>query len=95
MSDGQLYQLIETERVIDGISRHPIDDPDFYRAITDVAQVAKESRDLLAYEKVRSWIESATFTRCSACLDRFGEREDCKICVGNGFVTKLSSAGLL
>lgn len=93
MSDGQLYQLIETERVIGGISRRPIDDPDFYRAITDAAQLAKENRDLSAYEKVRSWIESATFTRCSECLDRFGEREDCHVCAGNGFVTKLSSAG--
>lgn len=91
---GQLYQLIETERVIRGIDYRPIDDPDAYRALVDAGQVAQEERDLRAFEKVRPHIESAAFCTCPVCLDRFDARDDCQTCAGKGFVTKPAPAGL-
>jgi len=92
--NGRRYQLVETERVISGVDYKPIDDPDAYRAMVDVAQVAQEERDLRAFEKVRPHIESAAFCMCPACLDRFDARDDCPTCTGKGFVTKLPPAGL-
>lgn len=91
---GQRYQLIETERVIRGVAHQPVDDPDVYRALVDAGQVAHEERDLRAFEKVRPHIESAAFSACPVCLDRFGERDDCQTCAGKGFVTKPAPAGL-
>jgi hypothetical protein len=88
--NGRRYQLIETERVISGDNYKPIDDPDAYRALVDVAQVAKEDRNLRAFEKVRPHIESAIFCMCPACLDHFCSRDDCSTCAGKGFVTKPS-----
>lgn len=86
--NGRQYQLIETNRVIGGVDCKPLDDPDAYRALVDAAQVAQEERDLCAFEKLRAFIESATFSTCPACLDGFGERDDCESCAGKGFVTK-------
>lgn len=86
--NGQHYQLIETYRVIGGMDRKLLDDPDAYRALVDAAQVAKEKRDLHAFERLRPFIESATFSTCPGCLDRFGERDDCVTYTGKGFVAK-------
>ena len=91
---GQLYQLVETERVIGGVDYSPIDDPDTYRALVDAGQVAQEERDLRTFEKVRPHIESAAFCTCPVCLDRFGARDECQACAGKGFVTKPTPAGL-
>ncbi|RIJ12020.1 hypothetical protein DXT77_05680 [Pseudomonas sp. 91RF] len=91
---GKQYQLIETERVIRGVNLRPIDDPLTYRALVDAAQIAKEERDLHAFEKVRPHIESAAFCICPSCLDRFGPRDDCLMCAGRGFVTKLAFTDL-
>jgi hypothetical protein len=92
--NGRRYQLIETERMIDGITHHPLSDVDAYRALVDAAQVAQEERDLRAFEKIRPHIESAAFCICPACLDHFGARDDCPTCVGKGFVTKSAPVGL-
>ena len=92
--NGRRYQLVETERVVRGVDYQPMDDPDAYRALVDAAQIAKEERDLRAFEKVRPHIESAAFCMCPACLDQFGAREDCPTCSGKGFVTKPAPAGL-
>lgn len=92
--NGRRYQLVETERVVRGVDYKPMDDPDAYRALVDAAQIAKEERDLRAFEKVRPHIESAAFCKCPACLDQFGAREDCPTCSGKGFVTKSAPAGL-
>jgi hypothetical protein len=86
--NGQMYQLIETDRVIGSVDFKPLDDPDAYRAMVDAAQVAQEERDLRAFEKLRPCIESAIFRMCQSCLDSFGRREDCPTCAGNGFVRK-------
>ncbi|MFJ2710591.1 hypothetical protein ACIOZM_06835 [Pseudomonas sp. NPDC087346] len=92
MSNGQQYELVETERVIRGIDCKPIDDPDAYRLLVDLAQLAQEQRDLRTFERVRPHIESAVFCMCPACLDRFGAREECPTCSGKGFVTKPAPA---
>lgn len=92
--NGRRYQLIETERMIAGVTRHCLSDADAYRALLDVAQVAREERDLRAFEKVRPHIESAAFCICPACRDCFGERDDCSTCAGQGFVTKLIPTAL-
>lgn len=92
--NGRRYQLVETERMIAGTVHHPLSDADTYRALIDAAQVAQEERDLRAFEKVRPYIESAAFCICSACLDRFGARDDCPTCDGQGFVEKTVPAGL-
>jgi hypothetical protein len=85
---GRRYQLIETERMIAGITHLSLSDADAYRALVDLAQVAQEERDLRAFEKLRPHIESAAFRVCPDCLDRFGARDDCPTCAGKGFVTK-------
>lgn len=92
--NGCQYRLIETERMIDGVTRRPLADADAYRALVDAAQVAQEERDLQAFEKLRPHIESAAFSICSDCLDRFGARDDCSTCAGKGFVTKPALTGL-
>ena len=92
--NGCRYRLIETERMVDGVTHHPLADADVYRALVDAAQVAQEERDLRAFEKLRPHIESAAFCICPECLDRFGARDDCTTCAGKGFVTKPAPAGL-
>jgi hypothetical protein len=86
MSDGQQFELVETGRTIDGITYEPTDDSDAYRALIEMAVVAKESRDLRLYEKLRPLIDLAKFHQCSSCLDHFAQREDCAACGGEGFV---------
>lgn len=92
--NGRRYQLIETERMIAGVTHHPLSDADAYRALVDVAQVAQEERDLRAFEKMRPHIESAAFCICPTCRDCFGERDDCSTCAGQGFVKKLIPTAL-
>lgn len=92
--NGRQYQLIETDRIIGGVDCKPLDDPDAYRALVDAAQVAQEERNLRAFERLRPFIESATFSTCPDCLDRFSERDDCETCTGKGFVVKPLPAGL-
>ena len=86
--NGRQYRLIETNRVIDGVDCEPLDDPDTYRALVDAAQVAQEERNLHAFERLRPFIESATFCTCPVCRDRFGQSEECTTCSGKGFLTK-------
>jgi hypothetical protein len=92
-SDGRLYDLIETQRVVEGVTYEPIEDPDMYRALVDTAQLAHESHDLRAFEKARPLLDLASFCTCPACFDRFGPRDDCPTCSGKGFVTKPTAAG--
>jgi len=94
LPDGQRYDLVETGRTIEGVAFEPIEDPDHYRALVDVAQVAQECRDLPTFERVRPLIDLARFCTCPTCLDRFDRREDCPTCAGQGFVTKPTTAGL-
>jgi len=88
MPDGTLCDLVETRRVVDGVTYEPIDDPDLYRTLVDTAQLAQESHNLRAFEKARPLLDLARFHTCPTCLDRFGYREDCPTCAGKGFVTK-------
>jgi hypothetical protein len=86
--NGRRYQLIETERMIAGVTHRPLSDADTYRALIDAAQVAQEERDLRAFKKLRPHVESAAFCICPACVDRFSTRDDCATCAGKGFVKK-------
>lgn len=61
---------------------------DIYHALVDAAQVALEGRDLNAYEKMRPVIDLARFRTCLACLDRFGQIDDCAAYSGQGFAIK-------
>jgi len=88
MPDGQQYRLIETARIIQGKTYEPLGDPEIYRALIDIAQVAQECRNVHTFEKLRPFIELARFCTCPSCLDQFGQCEDCLICAGKGFVTK-------
>lgn len=88
LPDGQQYDLVETGRTIEGVAFEPIEDPDIYRALVDVAQVAQECRDLHAFERVRPLIDLAKYRICPTCLDRFDRFEDCSTCAGRGFVAK-------
>lgn len=88
---GQRYLLVETERMIAGISHHPLSDADAYRALIDLAQIAKEDQDLRAFQKLRPHIESSMFKECLTCSDHFAAREECIACSGLGFVLKISS----
>ena len=46
-----------------------------------MAVVAKESRDLHSYEKLRPLIDLAKFHQCSSCLDHFALREIAQLAV--------------
>ncbi|WP_122588970.1 hypothetical protein [Pseudomonas viridiflava] len=94
LPSGGLCDLIETQRVVDGVTYEPIEDPDLYRALVDTAQVARESHNLRAFEKARPLLDLARFHTCPACLDCFGQRDDCPTCGGKGFVTKQTVPGL-
>lgn len=94
LADGQRCELVETGRMIEGRTVEPIDDPDTYRALVDVAQVAEECRDLPVFEKLRPLLDLARFHTCPACHDAFAPREDCSTCAGRGFVTKTLATGL-
>ncbi|MEW5698713.1 hypothetical protein [Pseudomonas synxantha] len=87
-SSGELYDLVQTAQVINGKDYPIIGDADAYRTLMDCAQVALEEHDFENYRIARPLLLSARFTKCAACLDRFGSREDCITCAGNGFVTK-------
>ncbi|MCX2896780.1 hypothetical protein [Pseudomonas mandelii] len=93
LPDGQMYDLIETGRTVEGVSHVPIEDPDLYRALVDLAQMAQECRDLCAFEKIRPFIDLAKFRCCPTCFDRFDKCEDCSTCSGKGFVTKQAGTG--
>ncbi|TWC57217.1 hypothetical protein FBY04_106261 [Pseudomonas sp. SJZ080] len=95
LPDGQQYDLIETGRTVEGVTFEPIEDPNLYRALVDVAQVALECRDLRAFERVRPLIDLARFHTCPTCLDRFDWCEDCETCLGRFFLTKPAVTGLL
>lgn len=88
LHDGRQFDLIETGRMILGVIYTSIDDPDFYRALVDAAQIALENRDLIACERIRPFMDLARFRACPACLDHFDRREDCATCSGRGFVIK-------
>lgn len=94
LPDGQQYDLVETGRMIEGRTVEPIDDPDTYRALVDVAQVAEECRDLAVFEKLSPLADLARFRICPACHDGFAPREDCSTCAGRGFVTKTLATGV-
>nr|WP_314533524.1 hypothetical protein [uncultured Pseudomonas sp.] len=94
LPDGQHFELIETGRTVEGIAYVPIEDPDLYRALVDVAQIAQECRDLRTFQRLRPLIDLARFGPCPTCLDRFDRCEDCPTCAGNGFVTKRAVLGL-
>jgi hypothetical protein len=94
LPEGQQYDLIESGRTVDGVTFTPIDNPDFYRALVDTAQVAHECHDIPAFEKIRPLIDLARFQICPACRDRFDLREDCTTCSSHGFVTKAPAIGL-
>ena len=94
LPDGQQYELVETGRMIDGRAVEPIDDPDTYRALVDVAQVAEACRDVTVFEKLRPLIDLARIRVCPACHDDFALREDCSTCAGRGFITKPLITGL-
>ncbi|WP_447789239.1 hypothetical protein [Pseudomonas farris] len=91
---GGLYDLVETQRVVDGVTYEPIEDPDLYRALVDTAQVARECHNLRTFEKARPLLDLARFHTCPSCLDHFGQRDDCPTCGGKGFVTKQTVPGL-
>jgi len=88
MPDGQSYRLIETARIIGGKTYEPLEDPEVFRNLIDLAQIAREHSDLSNFERLRPLIELARFVRCPSCLDRFGHSEQCPTCAGKGFVSK-------
>lgn len=95
LDDGRQFDLVETARMIQGVVYPSIEDPDVYRWLVDAVQVARENRNLVLMEKLRPFLELARFVQCSTCLDRFGEREDCRHCNGLGFVGKPRHPGKL
>ena len=90
-SSREIYDLVQTAQVINGKVYPIICDADTYRTLIDCAQVALEEHDFENYRIARPLLLSAKFAKCTACLDRFGLREDCMNCAGQGFVPKAGS----
>ncbi|MEL4167244.1 hypothetical protein SAMN03159390_00657 [Pseudomonas sp. NFACC49-2] len=89
LHDGRQFDLVEKARMVHGVIYEAIDDPDVYRWMVDVVQVATENHDIEVVNRIRPFLELAKFIECSDCMDRFGVREDCAHCNGLGFVEKL------
>ncbi|CAH0152631.1 hypothetical protein [Pseudomonas mediterranea] len=88
LTDGRQFDLIEKMSMVSGVIYEAIDDPDVYRWMLDVTQLAMENRNLQTMERIRPFFELAKFLRCDACRDDFGKRDDCASCDGRGFVPK-------
>jgi len=88
LEDGSRYDLVETVRRVNGVVYPATEDPDVYRWMCDVVQVALENKHLELMRRVRPFFELAKFVRCDVCEDHFGKRDDCKHCEGRGFVPK-------
>ncbi|WP_338498287.1 hypothetical protein V5F23_09945 [Pseudomonas sp. WP18] len=88
LKDGRQFDLVETKGMVQGVIYDKIDDPDVYRWMTDLIQVATENKLLKILLRIRPFYEMARFVQCLTCLDRFGKREDCGPCAGKGFVEK-------
>jgi hypothetical protein len=95
MADGRQFDLVETRRMVEGRVYTAIDDPEVYRWMVDVVQVATENRDVGIVNRIRPFLELAKFGQCPICLDRFGKREECTQCGGLGFVLKPVPRGCL
>ncbi|MGY2171536.1 hypothetical protein [Pseudomonas gingeri] len=89
--DGSVYDLVLTGQRINGREFSNIDDPDTYRALADIAQIALENHDFLTYQRTRPLLTAAMFKKCQTCMDRFTLREDCRDCGGLGFAEKTYS----
>lgn len=88
LSDGRQFDLIERRGMVEGVIYEAMDDPEIYRWLVDVTQVAKENKDLDLMIRLRPFLELASFVRCDICQDDFGKRDDCAACEGRGFVPK-------
>ncbi|MGN8276743.1 hypothetical protein ACLEJQ_22515 [Pseudomonas sp. SMV71] len=88
VEDGSQFDLVETERRVNGVIYPAIEDPEVYRWMSDVVQVALENRHLDLMRQVRPFFELAKFVRCDVCEDNFCLREECENCDGWGFVPK-------
>ncbi|WP_042956571.1 hypothetical protein [Pseudomonas brassicacearum] len=93
MEDGRQFDLVETRRMILGKVYKAIEDPDAYRWMVDVVQLATENRDVELVKRVRPFLELTNFLQCSTCLDHFGKRDICTVCEGLGFVPKPAISG--
>lgn len=90
-SSGELYDLVQTAQFINGKVYPIIGDADAYRTLVDCAQVTLEERDFEGYRIARPLLLSAKFSKCTACHDHFGLREDCLNCSGQGFLPRYPS----
>ncbi|MDR8383967.1 hypothetical protein MKS85_00330 [Pseudomonas sp. JL2] len=88
LDGGRQFDLVATERMVEGVVYPVTEDPDVYRWMLDVVQVATENKHFSIMEKVRPFFEMAKFLPCSACQDHFGKRDDCAACGGLGFAPK-------
>lgn len=88
MDDGDRFDLVETVRRVNGVVYPAIEDPDVYRWMSDVVQIALENKHLELMSRLRPFFELAKFVRCDVCEDHFGRRDDCEHCSGRGFVPK-------
>ncbi|MGF6591066.1 hypothetical protein [Pseudomonas sp. 2835] len=87
-TDGRVYHLVETARMVEGRMLQGVDDPEAYRVLIDLAQEAFEEKKWARYRLLRDRVRYSPFKCCPACCDSFAQREDCEKCLGQGFVTK-------
>jgi hypothetical protein len=82
---GQKLTLVERGRLVEGVHKTRLDDPDCYRATIDAAMIALEEANIALYIELWEKENFSIFLQCSACCDRFYLREDCEACRGRGF----------
>jgi len=87
-ADGEVYELVETSRIVVNVETHAIDDPDIYRALLDAIQHTAERGDIQRHDSLTTRASISVFMPCPACEDVFSRREDCIECNGRGFVTE-------
>jgi hypothetical protein len=83
---GEVYELIETSRIINNKETYAIDDPDIYRAVLDAIQYAAEQGNTKRNDALMVRASVSIFMLCPVCEDLFSKREDCTECEGHGFV---------
>ncbi|TLX54848.1 hypothetical protein DN824_20405 [Stutzerimonas nosocomialis] len=85
-AEGDEFELVETARIIESRDTDAIDDPDTYRTMLDLIELAIEQGDAERATALTERASVSIFMPCPACEDRFSRREDCAECVGMGFV---------
>ncbi|WNW10141.1 hypothetical protein RRX38_02915 [Pseudomonas sp. DTU_2021_1001937_2_SI_NGA_ILE_001] len=83
--DGEWFALVETSRLIQGVTCTRSCDPDAYRLAGEMCALHLEQADFKEYWSWWVRRDFSVFSRCTTCWGQVAERDDCRHCAGHGF----------